>query len=55
MCIALCLAFIVHVHSTSTKMSKVSIHFGVHDHPMSNGTCCKLLDMSYERVVDGVM
>ena len=47
-CIALCHARIIYVHSTSPGMSRVCIHLGVHDHPISKGTCCESLDMAYK-------
>ena len=38
---------IIYGHSTSPKMLRVCICFGVHEHQVSNGTCCKPLDMTY--------
>ena len=55
MCFALCRARIIYVHSTSTGMLKAYIHLGVHEHHISNRTCCESLDMTYQCVVNEVM
>ena len=49
-CIALCHARIIYVHSTSSEMSRDCIHLGVHEHLISNGTCRESLDMTYQCV-----
>jgi hypothetical protein len=54
-CIALRHARIIYVHSTSPGMSKTCIHLGVHEHPVSNGTCHKSLKMAYQCVANEVM
>jgi hypothetical protein len=54
-CIALCHARILYVHSTSPEMSRACIHLGVHEHPVSNGTCRDSLDMAYQCVANEVM
>lgn len=40
-CVVVCNACIVYMHSTTLGMYRIYIHLGVHDHPMSNGTCCE--------------
>ena len=54
-CIALCHARILYVHSTYPKMSRGCIHLGVHENPVSNGTCRESLDMAYQYVATEVM
>ena len=54
-CIALCHARILYVHSTSPEMSRACIHLDVHEHLVSNGTCRELLDMTYQCVAIEVM
>ena len=54
-CITLCHARIIYVHSTSPGMSRACIHLGVHEHPVSNGTCRESLDMAYQCVANEVM
>jgi hypothetical protein len=54
-CIALCHARILYVHSTSPKMSRACIHLGVHEHHVSNGTCRESLDMAYQCVANEVI
>ena len=53
-CIALCHARIIYVHSTSSEMARACIHLGVHDHPVSNGTCHESLDIAYQCVANEV-
>jgi hypothetical protein len=53
-CIALCHACIIYVHFTSSEMARACIHLGVHDHPVSYGTCHKFLDIAYECVANEV-
>ena len=55
MCIALCHARILYVHSTSTEMSRACIYFCMHDHIVSNGICRDLLDMAYQCVANEVL
>ena len=38
-CMVLCHARIIYVHSISSEMARACIHLGVHDHPLANGTC----------------
>ena len=45
-CIALCHAHIIYIHSTFPWMSRVCIYLKVHDHHLSNGTCREILDVS---------
>ena len=54
-CIVLCHARILYVHSTSTEMSRACIHLGMHDHPVSNGICRESLDMTYQCVANEVL
>jgi hypothetical protein len=54
-CIALCHARIIYVHSTSSEMARACIHLGVHDHPVSNGTCHESLDIAYQCVANEVI
>ena len=54
-CLALCHACIIYVHSTSIGMFKACIHMSVHDHPMFNGACQESLDIAYECVTNGVL
>jgi hypothetical protein len=54
-CIALCHARILYIHSTSVRMSRACIHIGVHDHPVANGTCRESLDMAYQCVANEVL
>jgi hypothetical protein len=54
-CLALCHARILYVHSTSSKMSRACIHLGVHEHPVSNGTRRESLDMAYQCVANEVI
>ena len=54
-CIALYHARILYVHSTSTEMSRTCIHFGMHDHLVSNDICRELLDMAYQCVENEVL
>ena len=48
MCIALCHARIIYIHSTSIGMCKACIDLSVHDNHVANDTCCELLDMTYQ-------
>ena len=48
-------ARILHIHSTSTKMSRACIHLGMHDHLVSNGICRESLDMAYQCVANEVL
>ena len=50
-CIVLCHAQIIYIHSTFVGMSKTCIHLGVYDHHMVNDTCREALDMAYQCVV----
>ena len=36
-------------------MSRACIHFGIHDHPVANGTCCEQLDMAYQCVANEIL
>ena len=54
-CIALCHARIMYVHSTSSEMSRACTHLGVHEHPISNGTCRESLEMTYQCVANEVL
>jgi hypothetical protein len=54
-CIVLCHARIIYIHSTSVGMSRVCIHIGVHDHHVANGTCHESLDMTYQCVANEVL
>jgi hypothetical protein len=54
-CIALCHARIIYIHSTSVGMSRACTHLGVHDHPVANGTCRESLDMVYQCVANEVL
>ena len=54
-CIALSHARMIYVLSTSFRMSRVCIHLGVHDHPITNGMGCKSLDMAYKHVAQDVI
>ena len=53
-CLDVCYAKIIYVHSQSSSMSHVCIHLGVHNHPVSTGVCCESLDMAYQCVADEV-
>ena len=55
MCITLCHACIIYVHSTSSGMSRACVHLGVYEHQLSNGTCRELLDMAYQCAINEVM
>lgn len=55
MCIALYHARTIYVHSTSLGMSKACIHQGVHEHPIWNGKCRKLLDTTYQCIANEIM
>ena len=55
MCIALCHACIIYVHSTSPGMSRACIHLGVYKHHVSNTTCHESLEMTYLCVANEVM
>src|ERR1700737_852172 len=54
-CIALCNARIIYIHSTSVGMSRACIQLGVHDHLVANGTCRESLDMAYQCVANEVL
>jgi hypothetical protein len=54
-CIGLCHARIIYIHSTSVGMSRACIHLGVHDHHVANGTCRESLDMAYQSVANEVL
>ena len=54
-CIALCPARILYIHSASVGMSRACIHLGVHDHHVSHGTCRESLDMAYQCVASEVL
>ena len=54
-CIALCHARILYIHSTSVGMSRACIHLGVHDHLVANGTCRESLDIAYQCVANKVL
>ena len=51
-CIPLCHARIIYIHSTSVGMSKIYIHLGMYDHPLANDTCRETLDMAYQCVAN---
>ena len=51
-CIALCHACIIYVHSTSSEMARACIHLDMHDHHVSNGTCRESLDIAYKCVAN---
>ena len=55
LCIALCYACIIYVHSTFFGMSRVCIHLDVYEQLVSNGTCCESLDMAYQCVAKKVI
>ena len=54
-CIALCHAHIIYVHSIFPRMSKACIYLGVHYHPVSSGTCRESLDMDYQCIANKVV
>ena len=54
-CIALCHARIIYIHSTSVGISKTCTYLGVHDHPLANDTCREALDMTYQCVINEVL
>ena len=41
--------------SLLVEMSRACIHLGIYGHLVSNGICCKLLDMTYQCVANEVM
>ena len=45
----------IYIHSTSPGMSRVYIHLGVHEHPMSNNTCRASLDIAYQCIANELM
>ena len=53
--IALYHARIIYVHSTFPGMSRACTHLGVHEYPVSNGTCRESLDMAYQCVTNEAM
>ena len=55
MCISLCHAQIIYLHSTSLKISRACIYFGIHEILVSNGTCRESLDVAYQCVANEVM
>ena len=55
MYIALGHARIIYVHSTSSKISRICIYLGMHDHFLSNGTCRESLDIAYQCIVNEVI
>lgn len=55
LCIALCYACIIYVHSTFFGMSRVCIHLGVYEQYVSNDTCCESPDMAYQCVAKKVI
>ena len=54
-CIILCHAQIIYIHSTFVGMSKTYIHLGIHDHHLANDTSHEALDMTYQYVADEVL
>lgn len=40
-------SFACIVHSMHVGMTRACIHFGVHNHHVSSGTCCETLDIVY--------
>ena len=54
-CIALCNARIIYIHSTSIGMSRACIHLGVHNHLVANDTCYESMDMAYQCVANEVL
>ena len=54
-CIALCHARIIYIHSTSVEMSRTCTHLGVYDHPLANDICHEALDMTYQCVANEVL
>ena len=54
-CITLCHARIIYIHSTSVVMSRSCTHLGIYDHPLANDTYCEALDMTYQCVENEVL
>jgi hypothetical protein len=54
-CVASRHARIIYIHSRSVGMFRACIHFGVHDHPVTNDTCRQSLDMAYECITNEVL
>ena len=54
-CIVLCHARILYIHSTSIEMLRACFHLGTHDHPISNGICRESLDMAYQCLANNVL
>ena len=53
-CLGVCHAKIIYLHSQSSNMSYVCIHLGVHNHLLSIGVCRDSLDMAYQCVANEV-
>ena len=53
-CLDVCYAKIIYMHSQSSNMSRVCIHLGVHNHPVSSEVCRESLDMAYQCVANEV-
>ena len=53
-CLDVCYAKIIYVHSQSSNMSRVCIHLGVHNHPVSSEVCRESLHMAYQCVANEV-
>ena len=54
-CLVVCFAYIVYVHSTHVGMTRAWIHLGLHKHDVSNGKCSDTLDIVYRYVVSEVV
>ena len=54
-CITLCRAQIIYIHSTFVGMSMTCSHLGIDDRPLANDTCRETLDMAYECVANEVL
>ena len=54
-CFDVCYAKIIYVHSQSSKMSRVCIHWDVHNHFVFSQMCRESLDMVYQCVASDVV
>ena len=54
-CMTLCHARIIYLHSTSSWMSRVCKNLSVHEYLISNGTCRESHNMAYQCLANEVM
>lgn len=54
-CLAICFAHILYVHSSRVEMAKICIHLDVCNHHVSHVSCHETLDIVYQFIANKVM